>query len=464
MAREHGIAPDGAAVAGNGSNGDAQAFDPHAALETLGMYWLNGSASFFLRREKSGNVHFVEMGAGEVRRKLKVRGFRNGPDKEAGETVSQIDRVLDEATESRVVDFAGEIAGTPAGVYENPGGRLLVLKSPRLIEPCDSPAGFPTIEAFLTALLGEGSIYFVSWLKIAFQSLRAGERRPGHSLIFVGPPDCGKSRLQHQIITPMLGGRWADPKSYFFNKTDFNAELIGAEHLLVEEVPSSSRHEDRQYFGEKVKEVCANDGTRLHKKGVDAVTVSPFWRVSISINSNPEKLRCLPPLTDDLAEKIIMLMVKPAPEFWNQFVGAQDPRKAFRNAIERELPAFAHYLLTMRIPDQIQGRRYGVQSFIPDEIAQMIFETEPEHHLLLMIDKEIFREGRLETGDWEGDAEDLKQALCAEGSGVKASAGKLLVYPSVCGQYLARLADRMPSRFSRTRTAAKRIWVIRPPK
>jgi hypothetical protein len=448
----------------NGSGGTAPPFDPKAALSALDMYWLDGSPSYFLGKEENGRKRYSQMGVGEVKRKLKVRGFRSQPDRDAGECVSQIDRILDEVTESRVVDFAGSIAGWSAGAYDQPGGRVLVLQSPKLIEPADPPDDCPIIQTFLTGLLGEeGSLHFCAWLKVAYLALRDGERRPGQALILVGPADCGKSRIQHQIITPILAGRHADPKSSFFNKTDFNAELVGAEHLMIEEIPSSSHHEDRQYFGERMKEVVANDSTRLHKKGRDAVTVCPFRRLTISLNDNPEALRRLPPMAADLKEKIIMLMVKPAPDFWRQFEGAMDSRKAFVDAITRELPAFANYLSTMIIPQRLLGRRYGVRSFMPEEIARTIFENEPEHHLLLMIDKEIFGDQRLDVGPWEGGAEDLKQALCADTSSVKASALKLLGAPSVVGTYLARLEGRMPSRFERHRTGDKRGWLINPP-
>ena len=438
--------------------------DVAAELEKMGLWWQNASSSYYLKRDDDGRVRYLEMGAAELRRKLRVRGFRNRPDSDAGESVAPIDRIFDAATETRTVDFALSISGTKAGVYDLPGGRVLVRESPRLIEPDYNAHDFTTINDFLTALLGEGSIRFCCWLKIALEALRAGERRPGQALIIIGPPDCGKSRIQHQIITPILAGRSADPKSYFFGRTDFNAELIGAEHLLIEEIPSLSRHDERLFFGERIKEIVANDTARLHKKNRDGVTVSPFWRISITLNDNPEKLRCLPPLTDDLAEKIIMEQAKPAPEFWTRFADAPDPRKAFRDASEGELPAFAAYLLSMPIPERLKGKRYGVQSFIPAEIAQTIFESEPEHHLMLLIDKAIFPETMTHVEPWCGDAVDLKQARCSEGSTVRGSASRLLgAYPTATGQYLARLAFKFPTRFEKNRSAKKRGWIIRPP-
>jgi len=438
--------------------------DTSAVLDELGIYWVGGTGTYFLRRDVAGRVRFVEMGAAEVRRKLRVLGHRAKADPESGDPVSPIDRLLDAVTDTRDVDFAINIGGTAAGVYDLPGGRVLVRESPRLIVPVPGP--MPIIEAFLRGLLAYDSVlHFMAWLKVGYEALRAGQRRPGQALVLVGPPDCGKSRIQHQLITPSLAGRHADPKSFFFGRTDFNSELIGAEHLLIEEVPSSNRHEDRTFFGERIKEVVANDTTRLHKKNQDAVTVEPFWRLSITLNDNPEKLRCLPPMTDDLAEKMIMLQARPAPEFWERFADAEDPRLAFREGVAREMPAFAAELLAFVIPQSLAGRRYGVRSGIPEDIAQTLFEAEPEHHLLMLIDKDLFPADRIGGAEpWRGDAEDLKQRLSGDTSEVRASAVRLLgAYPTACGQYLARLAAKFPTRFRRERTASKRGWCIHPP-
>ena len=436
-------------------------FDPEKTLADIDLYWLNGSPSYFLRRNDRGRERFLEMGASEVRRKLRKLGLRVKPDPEAGECVSQVDSVLDAATESRVVDLAASIGGTRAGVYDLPGGRVLVRESPRLIEP--APGDFTTIDAFLTALLGEDVNRFCCWLKVGYEALRAGTRRPGQALVIVGPPDCGKSRIQHQIITPILAGRSADPKSFFFGRTDFNAELVGAEHLLIEEVPSSSKHDERLFFGERIKEIVANDTARLHKKNRDAVTVSPFWRLSITLNDNPEKLRCLPPLSDDFAEKVIMLQARPAAKFWERFADAEDPRKAFREAIDLELPAFAHWLEHTPIPEKLRARRYGVQSYIPAEIGLIIFEGEPEHHLMLLIDKGLFP-GDEKHSPWHGDAEDLKQALCEDGCPVRNSAVRLMgnTLLSTVGIWLSHLQSKFPARVEKHRTADKRGWTIHP--
>ena len=455
--------PNETNIAAAAKNGGTPPFNPSAVLDKLGLFWLNGSPCYFRRLDDKTRPRFLELSAEELKRKLRVRGYRHRCDPQAGETVSQIDRILDEATETRAVDFAVNVGGTPAGVYDLPGGRVLVRESPRLVLPKEGD--FQNIKDLLTALLGEDTILFCCWLKVGYEALRAGQRRSGQALFIIGPPDCGKSRIQHQVITPMLAGRSADPKSYFFGRTDFNAELVGAEHLLIEEIPSSSRHEERLFFGERIKEVVANDTARLHKKNRDAVTVTPFWRLSITLNDNPEKLRCLPPLSKDLSEKIIMLSAKPAPQYWERFDDEPDPRQAFRDAVTRELPAFAHYLLGMPIPPEWRGRRYGVRSYIPEEIGHTISEGEPAHHLLMLIDKGLPPEDEDDSKPWQGDAEDLKQVLCGESSSVRNSANRFLgsVPIATLGIWLSQLESQHPRRIRKNRTANKRLWIIQRP-
>jgi hypothetical protein len=160
-----------------------------------------------------------------------------------------------------------------------------------------------------------------------------------------------------------------------------------------------------------------------------------------------------------------MLEVKPAPEFWATFVDADDPRKAFRDRITADLPAFAHHLLTMSIPEELRDRRYGVKSSLPAELAQLLFEGESEYHLWLLIQKGLFSDS-WDDEPWQGDAEDLKQKLCAEGSLVRGSAIRLLgsVQLSTIGIWLTHLEKRFPSRIQRPpRTANERPWIIHPP-
>ena len=117
----------------------------------------------------------------------------------------------------------------------------------------------------------------------------------------------------------------------------------------------------------------------------------------------------------------------------------------------------------MEIPAKLQSRRYGVRSHLAPDIAEILFEGEPESHLLMLLDMGLWSEDQPRE-PWRGNAEELKQALTAEGSPVRATANKLLnQFANCAGQYLGRLEKRMPARFSKARTGTKRDWLIHPP-
>lgn len=439
-------------------------FDPAPILKDLGIYWLQGSSNYFIRRNEEDRERFIQIGSSELRRKLVGKGVSKRGEYDS---LSSVDKVLDAATESAAVDYALNLAGHRANVYQSQGSTILVKESPRIISPMEGDCKL--IHKFCLSLLGrKQQDIFYAWLKVAFCALHSGERRSGQCLIIIGPSGSGKSRLQHNLITPLLGGRSADPKSFFFGRTDFNSEMIGSEHLLIEEIPSSNEKADRVYFGEKIKEVVANDTTRLHGKQKDAVTVCPFWRLTITLNNEPEKMRSLPPMTSDITEKLIILEAGKAEDFWKEFDQLPDPRRAFREAIERELPSFAHELLEWKVPTALNsgpdGRRYGVRSFMPEALAQEFMEGEPEFALLRLIDRELWKDEE-NPADWEGEAEDLKKKLTDADSSLRSSAVRLCSSTVTLGIYLNKLEKAYPERVKKLkRSAYKRPWKIIPPK
>jgi hypothetical protein len=45
----------------------------------------------------------------------------------------------------------------------------------------------------------------------------------------------------------------------------------------------------------------------MHAKHREALTLDPIWRMTISLNEEPESLQVLPPLDESLEDKIIIL-------------------------------------------------------------------------------------------------------------------------------------------------------------
>jgi hypothetical protein len=198
--------------------------------------------------------------------------------------------------------------------------------------------------------------FFLGWIKVAIESLYNSKSRVGQALVLAGPPDSGKSITQG-LITLLLGGRAAKPHRYMSGLTPFNSELIGCEHLMIEDEEASTDIRARRNFGSKIKEICANTNQSCHAKFRSAITLTPFWRLSISVNSETENLMILPPIDEHLQDKFIILEAEkhkmPMPTVTN------DQREAFINALRAELPHFLAFLFAWKIPENLNQADTG---------------------------------------------------------------------------------------------------------
>jgi hypothetical protein len=107
--------------------------------------------------------------------------------------------------------------------------------------------------------------YVYAWVKIAYEALRKGLWRGGPAMALAGPRGCGKSLLQN-LFTEILGGRSAKPYRYMSGGTQFNADLFGPEHLMIEDEHSSTDIRSRRAFGSNIKQFTSNHTQSCHGK------------------------------------------------------------------------------------------------------------------------------------------------------------------------------------------------------
>jgi hypothetical protein len=352
---------------------------------------------------------------------------------------------------------------------------ILVTDGPKLIEPKEGD--FPITHKFLTGLLGEKQrLYFDCWLKVAVEALSKQRIRPGQAFVVAGPRDCGKSVLQNLIITPALGGRMAKPYQFMSGATNFNSNLFEAEHLMIEDDVASFDIKSRRNFGAHLKQFTANEGVQHHAKGRPAMTLNPFWRVSVSLNDEPENLAIIPPIDDSLSDKIILCKV-----YRNELpmpTRTDDERAAFRAEITRELHGYLHYLLNMEIPPDLRHPRYGVKSYLNEELLGSLNEIAPEFRLLDLIDNCVFRAKPEEDPQrfspvkrepvkykaLKKTATEWEECLRDAASSLRDQVNKLLYASNICGTYLTRLEDKAPDRVTSTKSNGTKKYEIRPPK
>jgi len=424
-----------------------------------------GRKCYWTQNSRGG---WIEINEQSLRRILKDNGFNPTPTQ--GQRLSEVDQKLIEIQLQQDVAYAGPLAGHQSGVLECYGNRILVTTSPKLIE---RKAGeWPVLNQFLQNLLADSAYdqrpYIFAWLKLAYEALRAGQRRPGPVMGLAGPRNSGKSLLQN-LFTVILGGRVAKPYRYMSGHTDFNGELFGAEHLMIEDEAPSTDLRSRRALGAHIKAFTVNETQSCHVKNRQALTLSPFWRVSISVNDEPENLMILPPISDSeydsLGDKIILLRAKLAQMPMKS--ETLEERNAFLQTLLSELPAFLDFLSKWEIPTDIRHPRYGMKTWHHPELLLALDALAPETVLLSLIEQVLFPDEESSNGyfrskaedSWEGTAEELKRLLCAHLT-LGHEAQKLLNWPTACGTYLGRLAKRYPTRVQPDRSSDARKWVL----
>jgi len=403
----------------------------------------------YLVRNSAGWIPQTEA---QFKRRLKSSGISMKA--QDGEMLSPGDVELLRIQDHESVSYSGALAGYREGLYRQNGLSILVTEGPRLIEPA---AGvWPVLEAVFDAVLRDPHhdqlAIFYGWLHTAATALRRGDLMPGQALVLAGPARSGKSLIQN-LITDILGGRSAKPYSFMTGGTQFNSELFKAEHLMIEDEAPSTDFRSRRNLGNFFKQLTVNEDQRLHAKGRDALMLKPFWRVSISLNDEPEDLHVLPPIDSSLEDKLILLRAYrrdlPMPS------STVEERKLFGDTLRRELSAFLHWLLTdYSIPEDLRFERFGVRHFHHPELLAMLREISNEALLMELMERYL-------DGPFEGTASELESHLLYY---APHQTRTLLSFTGAAGAFLAKLAREPNARVRKCRTAEANRWKIWPSK
>ena len=398
----------------------------------------------------------IEVSETSMTRHLINAGFVN--DNKNGVTL--LDDELIRLQRTRDVLYAGPLAGHEVGLQEQCGQRILVTRPLRLLSPISGVC--PTIEHLIFDLFDDPDHpeldqipYVVGWLKVAYESLLHKQLRPGQALAIAGPRDCGKSLLQ-ALITEILGGRSAKPYRYMSGATEFNGDLFGAEHLMIEDEVAFTDIRARRHFGARIKDFTVNATQSCHGKNRPALSLKPFWRMSITLNDEPENLLILPPIDDSLEDKIILLKAKKAG--LPADIGSAEGRVRYWAQLMKELPMFLDTLIQFPIPAALQSGRFGVKHFQHPTLITALNEMSPEMRLMGLIDAALTEDEHV--GQWTGTATELERLLSESKVGFESR--KLLEWNNATGTYLGRLAKKLPNRVHALRTNSARQWTVYP--
>ena len=411
---------------------EAESEQPQAQPEPAGRFYYDGTRYFL-----DTGAEFVPLDQRSVTRHLK----RWGCDRDT------IDGALCEIQTARHIHFAGPLAGHPRGLHVVGGRKLLATVSPEIIAPKPGPWG--TLRAVFEGLLADdeaGTVQvetWLAWLKYARESLVSNRRRPGQALALAGPRGCGKSLLL-DVTALALGGRRANPYANFTGRTNFNGDLAGAELLAVDDESGSTDIRSRRNLSASIKACLFSGAVRIEAKNATPFTFAPCWRMLLALNDEPEALLVLPPLTEDIADKLTLLRCHKRPLPMPAFT--MEERAAFFETLRGELPGLLAWLEAWEVPAALREERCGVTAYHHPALVASLHELSPEGQLVALVDTAAAA-GALPL-PWIGTAAELKGILagCHQTS---RDAEKLLGgWHAATGAYLARMeggrVERLP--------------------
>ena len=369
--------------------------------------------------------------------------------------ISEIDEVLLRIQTEQAVEYVGPLAGYQAGYYLEI--HALVTSSPVLVEPVAGE--WPILKQLLDNLFGAEQLpYVFGWLQAARTQYRDGIWMSGQAFVLCGPAGAGKN-LFRLIASIMFGGetRVGHPYHFMTGGTTFNSDMFAGEILAIEDESESRKRDARIKFGSSIKQIVANKDHWHHRKYAEAAHASPLWRLIISLNDNPERLAVLPPIEEDIEDKIMLFKVRKYP--MPMPTSTAQEQAAFKAVLVAELPAFVHFLESWEIPEELKSPRFGIIHYHHPDLIRELDQIAPEFKLLEMIEETLF-DTPLSCNDWEGKSEELARILKQKESPCGYEARRLLENTGRCGTYLGRLQKKHPTRISFRTVNGYKIWTI----
>jgi hypothetical protein len=424
---------------------------PIQSLPLPELYYQANSHQYYTPDDEGKWISVNESAA-----KLAIRRAGYSDKKEAG--ISEADDCFLDVQRKQNVAYAGRLAGHDAGFYQINGSKVLVTESPKLITPVAGE--WPLIHAILEGMLVVDGVdqrpHLYGWLKRSLESFYTRKWMQGQVVAFAGPKGAAKSLLQ-SLLTEMFGGRSAKPYLSMSGRTDFNADIFEGEHLVVDDEAESVDAKARRHFAGQLKQVAVVKNHHCHGKNKQALVLPPRWRMTISLNDDPERMLVLPPITGDIEDKIMLFKV--AKRDMPMPTATADEKEAFWNALVAELPAFIDAMLNYEIPLELQCPRFGVKHYHHPELLAALQETAPEVMLLQLLDQ--VGNGRFDMYNQERTALDIQRLL--QEQTLSRQAEQLLKYANSCGNYLSRLCGGEHPRVTKRILHGVARYTILPP-
>lgn len=358
--------------------------------QAIERYWFDGR-NYYVRMEHGG---YIGASKEEATLDLKCRTGLNGR-RGRNDNVSEVERALYQIHNEKRIEAAVPFVFIKENIVKNGNQRFFNTSHVTPLAPADGKsgkwgAGFPFIANWLGKLLGEEQLeYEKAWLSYAYQGAYRGKPQSGHAHFLLGPPGCGKTLYNTQVLAPLFGGH-IKASEYLTNKTDFNDYLFEVGLWTVDDEAPSSSNAMRSAFTSRVKEFVANHEFTVNGKFKKSGRV--FWkgRLSVTLNDDPVSMRLLPDMDMSVVDKLMVMKCNAFKEFDGDT----------HATLQKELPYLARWLLAHKIPKKLQEPRFGVKAYINEEVKSVLKADSSHSHIAELLN--IFRDNYQGDEAWEG--------------------------------------------------------------
>ena len=351
-------------------------------------------------------------------------------------------RAVRDACKSRELDggvqWHGSIAGHRQGLATDSNDLpILITSEAKIPQPLAGDATLITNIISNAFADMTAATVFMSWIAGRYKAVRSHVHIPSPMLVLAGEINSGKSLLAW-IVAQALGGRTANPYASWSGGMLWNDDLVSSELLLVDDCVGSTDIRSRRNFGASFKEAIYPHVIQLRKRNSSSIAVRPVWACIVCCNDTPESLQIIPPLDNDLADKIALLHV----------IGVKLPvdtstpegRAELQALIRSELPAFAQQLMDWVTPPELHDSRSGIVAWRDPALTDAVDAHSPARRLEDLLETALTHMGL--WGDLPRDmtAADIQGRLEDSQSPVRDQARQLCTWHGAMGSALAKLA------------------------
>lgn len=336
--------------------------------------------------------------------------------------ISDLDRVILYVQEQQNVIGAGPFVLRSSGVIEVNGDRVLNVSARRVLKPSeeDTPWGPNGKMAFLSKFIGftseaewapgflpsrEATDHLLSWAHRYYKSGFDQQPASGQTLFIAGPVGVGKTFF-NALLGKLMGGS-VDAQSFLLDNDNFNSDLFGYAHWMVDDGVMTSALSPMRMFAEKMKKMAANRSFRANEKFRVATMVTWQGRLVVTLNVDEESIRAIPDLGGSILDKVMLFRTsdKAAVEFHEQ--------AEMVNILAAEAPYFARKLLDFKIPEYCRDKaRFGVKPYWDPSLLRAAEHSSSTGGFLEILEswKESYFKDSPEVF-WEGTAFQLHNLL-----------------------------------------------------